>query len=74
MVVVGTETYDTTRRCMLGYVIIYPRAYASVLQPRPDTSGVVVAGSSDGPVSVGAVVVNRLPVPCTANVTVEVNS
>lgn len=40
-------------------------------QPRPDTSGVIVEGSADAPVSIGSLVINRLPVPCSANVTVE---
>ena len=40
------------------------------VQPLPETSGVAVAGT-EGTVAVGVRAINRLPVPCTANVTVE---
>ena len=41
-------------------------------QPRPDTNGVV--GSGDGLINLGSIVVNRLPVPCTATVRVEMRN
>lgn len=45
------------------------------LQPRPDTSGVLVAGNTaEGPVSAGVQVVNRLPADCTAQLTVRMRN
>jgi hypothetical protein len=41
-------------------------------QPRPDTNGVVVQG--DGIIILGSVIMNRMPVPCTAIVRVEMRN
>ena len=46
-----------------------------LVQPRPDTSGVLVAGdAAEAPVSVGCVLLNRLSVPCSASLVVEMRN